>query len=196
MDEQIGRLRTHLRELQLEKNTILFFTSDNGPEGTAAEGRTQGLTKGLSGRKRSLKEGGIRVPGLVEWPGRLNQKVIDHYPAFTSDYFPTVASLIGVDIVKYQWSYDGIDLMPILDGEHAPTESTGITREQPMIFQLREQAALIYNRYKIYSDDQGVSFGLFDLEDDPAERVDLSDKEPEIKERLVKYWEAWKAGID
>lgn len=196
MDQQIGRLRAHLRELQIEKNTILFFTSDNGPEGADSAGRTQGLTKNLSGRKRSLKEGGIRVPGVVEWPGQLDAKVVDLYPAFTSDYFPTIASLIGTDIGKYNRAYDGIDLMPILSGERAPKGSTGKTREQPMVFQLREQVALIESQYKIYSDDQGTTFRLYDLQADPGETIDLSKSEPELKTRLVVEWEAWRSGID
>lgn len=185
MDEQIGRLRAHLKGLGIEGNTVLFFTSDNGPEGSEAKGRTQGLTKGLSGRKRSLKEGGIRVPGIVEWPGHLAPKVIDHYPAFTSDYFPTIASLIGIDIEKYQRSYDGLDLIPKLTGEMEE-------RPEPMVFMLRDQVALIDNQYKIYSKDDGEHFQLFDLNSDPEERVDLTETMPELSTELIQSWKNWK----
>ena len=68
MDEQIGRLRNQLKELGIFENTLSFFTSDNGPENKVNRPRSLGRTNGLSERKRSLKEGGIRVPGLMEFP--------------------------------------------------------------------------------------------------------------------------------
>ena len=187
MDEQIGRLRAYLRELDIEENTILFFTSDNGPEGPEVKGRTQGITKTLSGRKRSLKEGGIRVPGLIEWPGTIKPAVVDQYPAFTSDYFPTIASIIGIDLNRFQRTYDGVDLMPVLRGDRAPER-----REKPMVFQLRDQVALMHNQYKIYSEDGGKHFQLFDIKTDPKELVDITKTIPEIKTALIQSWEDWK----
>jgi arylsulfatase A-like enzyme len=187
MDEQIGRLRAYLRELDIEEDTALFFTSDNGPEGPEVKGRTQGITKGLNGRKRSLKEGGIRVPGLIEWPGTIQPGVVDQFPAFTSDYFPTIASMIGININAYQKSYDGVDLMPILTRARAPRG-----RETPLVFKLRDQVALIDNQYKIYSKDDGEHFQLFDLNNDPQERVDLTETLPELSTELIQSWENWK----
>ena len=188
MDEQIGRLRVHLRKLEVEENTILFFTSDNGPEGSDINGRTQGETKGLTGRKRSLKEGGIRVPGIVEWPGHLTPKVVAHYPAFTSDYFPTIASLIGVDIGNYQRIYDGLDLMPAMTMQNP-------VRQQSMVFQLRDQIAVTDNRFKIYSPDRGDNFQLFDILTDPGEYTDLSQENPTAKKQLIEDFRDWKAGF-
>ncbi len=70
MDEQIGRLRSRLTELGIAGNTMIWFSSDNGPEGrTGQEGRFRGSAGGLRGRKRSLFDGGLRVPALLEWPG-------------------------------------------------------------------------------------------------------------------------------
>ena len=88
MDEQVGRLRKTLRELGVADHTVLFFTSDNGPEGTAVTGRTQGITKGLRGRKRSLYEGGIRVPGIMEWPGKVASGSIWNHHALLRTTFP------------------------------------------------------------------------------------------------------------
>ncbi len=85
MDEQAGRLRTELESLGVMEDTLLAFTSDNGPEG---DERAPGSTGGLRGRKRSLFEGGIRVPGLVAWPGRIAPGRTG-FPASTSDYLPT-----------------------------------------------------------------------------------------------------------
>ena len=99
------------------RKTPWFYTSDNGPE-TSKEvrdkniphGRAQGITKGLRGRKRSLYEGGIRVPGIVEWPDKISSGTRVDVPCFTSDYFPTIAHVLGIDTQKYQRPYDGENL--------------------------------------------------------------------------------------
>lgn len=183
MDDQVGRLRNHLRELGIEKNTVLFFTSDNGPEGKSSdEGRTRGRTKGLSGRKRSLHEGGIRVPGIMEWPGQVEPGKVD-FPCFTSDYFPTVAGIIGIDIGKFNRPYDGQNLIEMLAGTNT---------ERYLAFRIEDQAAIIGDRYKIYSDDNGGTFSLYDLIEDPGEEKDLSKEKDELFSNLVSSWEKWK----
>ena len=116
MDEQVGRLRGKLRQLGVAENTLLFYTSDNGPEGISVGGRTQGTTNGLKGRKRSLYEGGIRVPGIMEWPGTVKPGTQINTPCFTSDYFPTIAEILGINLKQYKRPFDGIDLLPIVDG--------------------------------------------------------------------------------
>ncbi|MFY0651291.1 MAG: sulfatase-like hydrolase/transferase [Cyclobacteriaceae bacterium] len=189
MDEQIGRLRDHLKKSGVSDNTILFFTSDNGPEGKQTKGRTQGLTKGLQGRKRSLLEGGIRVPGIVEWPDRIKKGTIEGFPAFTTDYFPTVASIIGTDISQFNRTYDGVDLMPVLQGKVK-------SRNKEMIFQLRKQVALMNGNYKIYSDDKGESFNLFNLEEDPSEETNLASEQPDKLESLINMYRLWKQAME
>ena len=94
MDEQVGRLRSELRKLSAAENTLLFFCSDNGPEGQT--GKAPGSAGHLSGRKRSLLEGGIRVPGLVEWPARIKPGRTTSVPCVTSAYLPTILALIDV----------------------------------------------------------------------------------------------------
>ena len=69
LDEQVGRIRKSLREWGVANNTLLCFCSDNGPEGKEPKGKKAGVTAGLRGRKRSLYDGGVRVPALAEWPG-------------------------------------------------------------------------------------------------------------------------------
>ena len=95
-------------------NTIISFTSDNGPEGKEPIKRTQGQTYGLDGRKRSLKEGGIRVPGIMVWPEKIPAGTVINTPVFTSDYFPTIASLLQVDISTFNRPYDGMDLQKVI----------------------------------------------------------------------------------
>ena len=86
MDDVMGKLRKLLKELGIHSNTLLWFASDNGPE----EG-TPGVTNGLRGSKRSLYEGGVRVPGMIEWPDVITSNKVSSFPVVTSDLLPTVS---------------------------------------------------------------------------------------------------------
>ncbi|WP_223271925.1 sulfatase family protein [Algoriphagus ratkowskyi] len=188
LDLQVGRLRDKLEELGVAENTILFYTSDNGPEGKSVTGRTQGLTKGLKGRKRSLYEGGIRVPGIVEWKGKIAPGTKITAPSYTSDYFPTIANLLGVDIQPYNRPYDGVDLFPFIYGNQTQ-------REQPLAFNFESQSALIEEDYKIYRKGPNSEFELYHIKNDPGETIDLAKKDPRKLEEMVKYWEDWNASV-
>jgi len=185
LDKQVGRLRDKLRELGIAENTVLFYTSDNGPEGKSVTGRTQGLTKGLTGRKRSLNEGGIRVPGIMEWEGKIGPGTKVNIPCFTSDYFPTIANILGVDLKKSNRPYDGVDMLPIVNGEV-------MRRTEPLAFDFQGQAALIDNEYKIYSDDGGQHFALYNIRNDMSESNNLANEQPEKLNEMVAYWNQWK----
>ena len=101
LDEQVGRLRGRLRELGVEKNTMLWFCSDNGPEGNPGPSRrSQGSAGPFRGRKRSLYEGGIRVPGLLVWPAQIEESRVSDVPCATSDYFPTILEAAGLELRK------------------------------------------------------------------------------------------------
>ncbi len=106
LDEQIGKLRKHLRKLKIEKNTLFFYCSDNGGLVTA--------TSGGRARKGSIYEGGLRVPAVLEWPAKYKSGTIDT-PAYTSDLYPTLVALTGAKI-SHQPILDGVDITPILDG--------------------------------------------------------------------------------
>ncbi len=106
LDQQVGRLRQCLRRLEIEKDTLLFYCSDNG-----------GLVAASSGgraQKGSIYEGGLRVPAILEWPGRFPPGSINT-PAFTSDLFPTLLALAGAK-VENPPPLDGIDLSGVLAG--------------------------------------------------------------------------------
>lgn len=185
MDKQIGRLRNKLKDLGVADNTVLFYTSDNGPEGKLATGRTQGTTKGLKGRKRSLNEGGIRVPGIIEWNGEIKSGTKVKSPCFTSDYFPTIANILGVDVKEYNRPYDGIDILPLV-------QENVEQRSKPMAFEFQEQAALIDNDYKIYSSNNGQDFKLYNLLEDSKEQNDLALSEVEKLNEMISKWHLWK----
>lgn len=165
MDEQIGRLNETLAEFGLDENTILFFTSDNGPEGGAREGRTQGSTAGFRGRKRSLYEGGVRVPGLVVWPAKIEGGQKTDFPLVTSDYFPTILELFGEKNQFPVSPVDGISMVPVWNKEIRE-------RPVPIGFQHRNNKALNDNRFKLVSIDG--QFELYDILEDPFETNDIS----------------------
>jgi arylsulfatase A-like enzyme len=188
MDEQIGRLRKRLRQLGIADNTMFWFCSDNGPEG-----RVQGPKGGmgsagpLRGRKRSLYEGGVRVPGLLVWPAKIKKPRVVEMPCSTSDYFPTVLEVLGYKLPEARTRpYDGVSLLPLIEGKMT-------RRPQPIGFESKNQVSLTNNRYKIYSPDGGKTFELYDLTDDPAETRDISRDKPGILEAMKKTLETWRA---
>jgi arylsulfatase A-like enzyme len=189
MDEQVGRLRTELRAMGVAQNTLVAFCSDNGPEGQA--NNAPGVAGHLSGRKRSLLEGGIRVPGLIEWPGKVRpgNTLI---PAVTSDYLPTILDIIGAKPADKR-PMDGVSLLPLFQGKMKE-------RGKPIGFQSAEQVALIGDRYKIYGKGSKKnqpgkvpSIKLFDLVNDPAEKNDLSKEHPEVLKAMTAQLEKWRA---
>ena len=186
LDRELGRLRSRLRERGIAKDTMLWYCSDNGPEGQA--GRAPGSTGGLRGRKRSLYEGGIRVPGLLEWPARVRKPRVVTCPASTLDYLPTVLDALGIETGKPKSPLDGISLLPWVDGSVA-------ARSRPIPFAHRQRAALIDNRFKLVRNGAGKVHELFDLVDDPFEKKDLTASRPELAARLRVQLDAWLASM-
>jgi arylsulfatase A-like enzyme len=109
MDRAIGTLRSALKEMSLRDNTLLWYCGDNG---TPSSGYLASPFRGLKGQ---LYEGGIRVPGIIEWPGRLPQGRVYEWNAVTSDMLPTLCALAGVALPERP--LDGIDLMPLIEGK-------------------------------------------------------------------------------
>ncbi len=185
MDEQIGRLRSFLKQKKIFDQTIVFFTSDNGPEGIERGGRTQGSAGPYRGRKRSLYEGGVRVPGLMTWPAVIRHPVSTDIPFSTLDYFPTVMDVVGFSGPDQPEPIDGISMMPFIEGKMKK-------RPVPIGFESRDQQAFMNNRYKIYSGDKGAHFELYDIVNDPEERDDIAGKHPEIVEELKSQLSGWR----
>ncbi len=173
MDEQVGRLRKALKNAGVADNTMLWFCSDNGPEGNDS---APGKTGGFRGRKRSLYEGGIRVPGLLEWPAVVKPGSITSFPATTLDYLPTILSAVGQSMQDKR-PIDGIDLRPVIEGK-LKERSTG------MGFQSAGMTAYITHQYKLVipnlkkkenkSGSQKTSPELYDLLNDPHEKKNIA----------------------
>lgn len=113
LDREMGRLRDALRKWGIADNTLLWYTSDNGPQGPNNRNRP-GSTGGLRDRKGTLYEGGIRVPAIIEWPARLPQPRVSDFPCGTIDICPTLLELAGVSRKQQVRPLDGISLVSIL----------------------------------------------------------------------------------
>jgi len=186
LDQQMGRLRKQLRELGVADNTMLWFCSDNGPEGKDGKrGRTRGSAGLLRGRKRSLFEGGVRVPALLEWPARIKGGEVTDIPCCTSDYFPTVLDVLGVKLKTQPKPIDGVSLLPLIEGKMTK-------RPFPIGFESGSQISLTDNRYKLYSKNKGKTYMLFDLIEDPCETKDRAAERPEILRSMKTTLDKWR----
>ena len=186
MDEQVGRLRTELKRLGVDGNTMLWFCSDNGPARQGSP-RHVGSPGGLSGYKLSIREGGIRVPGLLVWPDKVKKSRVVSAPCVTSDYFPTILDALDIPLPKDR-VYDGISILPLIRGDRE-------TRDRPIGFLNKNGAEAVWmdDRYKLISTSRKVQ--LFDIPGDPEEKKDLSLKLPEVKARMESELAEWKTGV-
>ena len=197
MDKQVGRLRDELRALGIENDTLVLFTSDNGPEdgvpGVAANSFTTGFASGnLRGRKRDFYEGGIRVPTIFEWPGRIAANSSTHAVSGVIDLFPTLLELWGLQLPDDR-PLDGDSILGILDG-------TATQRVNSMKFDYNfdRQRAIIAadGRYKAVSNTLNAPWELYDLIADPKETTNLAAANPAKLNELTTQWQAWRDGVD
>jgi len=175
LDHAFGRLMRALDELKLTGETLVFFTSDNGPEGDGIRTPGRGSTGGLRGRKRSVYEGGIRVPGLVRWPGRINPGTVSDEAVIGSDIFVTALRAAGAP-VPVDRVIDGGDLLPSLTGR--PVERARPLYWRCVIAPEPLKTAMRIGDWKILADEGLTKFELYNLGRDRAEKTELSKQEP------------------
>jgi arylsulfatase A-like enzyme len=199
VDRGMGTLRGGLRKLGIADNTMLWFNSDNGAwvDDKAAPDE-YGSNGGLHGHKGELWEGGVRVPGLIEWPARIRQPRATAVPVCTSDIYPTIVDLLEIKVPDQVMPLDGISILPLLDGQMKE-------RPKPMGFWSYDDrrgtvdadagpSAWIDNRYKLIKHSpQRVE--LYDLLADPREKANLADKHPEIVSRMKVELENWQQSV-
>ncbi len=181
MDDQIGRLQQALNRLGVADNTILFFCSDNGPEGPS--GSAPGSAGLFRGRKRSLLEGGIRVPAFMVWPSTFKPDTVANVPLCTSDYLPTVVSLLKLKMPKNR-PIDGVNMLPLIINPEAK-------RPRPIGFQSGKQLAWNDNRYVLYSKNRGKDWELYDIIADPSQGRDVSAKHPDVVRSMSAALRKW-----
>ncbi|MFC2080379.1 sulfatase [Bacteroidota bacterium] len=177
MDEQIGRLRNFLSDKGIEKNTMIWFCSDNGPENG-----NPGSTGGLRDRKRSLHEGGIRVPGILVWPAKVKQGRTTSTPCFTSDYLPTIIGAVGESVQDWPNELDGTDIGALINGGE-------LEREKPLAFMHGGQVVLMEEDLKIYYSDALPE--LYNITEDRSEKKDLGSEKPETVTAMTDQLKMW-----
>ncbi len=194
LDWSMGRILATLKQEHLDRRTMVIFTSDNGPWlNLPARMLQQGNerwhagSKGLlRGHKGNTYEGGLRVPGIVRWPGRIPPGQISEDIAATMDLYTTIVQAAGADLPADR-TLDGKDLMPFLAGK-APSP-----RQEFYYFRGSNLEAVREGKWKLrlsrsmrddLEKDDPLTPELFDLDFDPAEQYNLADREPDLVARL------------
>ncbi len=201
IDASVGQLLAKLVELDLDEDTVVLFTSDNGP--WTGDGDTKGgSTGGLRGQKGTTWEGGLRIPFLARAPGRLPAGEDRSGPATLLDLFPTISALAGMPMPTDR-RYDGNNILPLLAGTVAMTDRL-------LVFSNRRQVnAVRSGQWKLHLRERALDKKgrarrprnlpaplLYRLDDDPTESTDVAAAHPEVVERLRDAADRFGAGIE
>lgn len=179
MDEAIGKILALIRERGEEQNTLVIFLSDNGGSGN-------GGNAPLRGQKSTLWEGGLRVPCIARWPGKIPTGRVSDEFLTTLEFMPTLAAVAGTQLPPGV-VFDGYDMLPTLAGQ-TPSPRT------EMFWEFRGQKAARIGNFKWLEAAQGT--GLFDLTADIGEKQDLSQKLPDLAAKMSARWTAWRSQMD
>jgi arylsulfatase A-like enzyme len=194
MDDAVGQVLGKIRELGQEENTLVFFVSDNG--GPTAQ--TTSANGPLRGFKAQTWDGGIRVPFLVQWKGRIPAGKVDDRPVIQLDILPTALAAAGIS-PKPEWKLDGVDLLPYLTGQNAGQP------HQALYWRFGPQVAIRMGDWKLVKGVGSANLGalergtratmagaeLYHLGRDIGETTNLAEKEPEKVKELTAAWNQW-----
>jgi arylsulfatase A-like enzyme len=201
MDDEIGRVLKYLDKNDLAKNTIVIFTSDNGPVTSQWrkhwEVNLNGSTGGFRGRKADLYEGGIRVPAIMRFPAQIKPGLVCDEPVHGYDFFPTLFSMLKMPIPQDR-IIDGTDISPLLTKKP-------FVRDKPLFwaFELRpadDPEGYFYaardGDWKIITDFDVKKVKLFNLKKDRFEVHEVSKANPQVTEKLKAYIVQMKQSIE
>ncbi|MBU2946209.1 sulfatase [Zobellia uliginosa] len=184
MDRACGKVFDHIKELGLDKNTLIVFTNDNGGPSDANES----LNDPLSGTKANHLEGGIRVPFLMSWPGKLKPNTVYDNPISTLDLLPTFLNAAGGDVNAVE-GLDGVDLIPYVQGKN-----NGKPHEV-LYWKKENRGAIRQNDWKLVRfPDRPAE--LYNIKEDIAETNDLASKYPEKVRELYKKLFDWELTLE
>lgn len=198
VDRAMGTLRAGLRKLGIADNTMLVFNSDNGgwPEEKApANSSSNGP---LRGRKGDMYEGGIRVPGLIEWPARVPKPFVSEVPVCTVDIYTTLMDLLKIKLPNQVEPLDGMSILPVLDGQvKERSKPLGFWQYDDRIQPMDTNAgpsAWMEQRYKLVKVEKD-KYELYDIPADISEKNDIAATHPDIVNRMKAELEAWHQGV-
>ena len=193
MDENIGRLLQQIKSLNLDDNTIIIFTSDNGGLSTSEGSPTSNLP--LRGGKGWLYEGGIREPLIVKWPGVTKSGSICQTAVTSTDFYPTILEMAGLQALPQQHQ-DGVSLVPLLQAQDSLVREA-IYWHYPHYSNQggRPGGAIRFGKYKLIEFYEDMNVELYDLDGDMGESINLADEKPEIVQELKNKLNQWRAEI-
>ncbi|MGE4619238.1 MAG: arylsulfatase [Planctomycetota bacterium] len=178
LDSDVGRLTDLLEELGLTENTLVIFTSDNGPHSEGGHDHRFFASNGpFRGYKRDLLEGGIRVPFIARWPSKIKAGSTTSLISGFQDFMPTACEIAGVDSPA---GIDGLSYLPTLLGKTSDQEI-----HDSLYWQFKKQQALRSGHWKIHRENPESSPVLYNLKTDPEEKNDVSLLHPEIVSQLL-----------
>jgi len=207
-DDRVGVILDTLDRLKLTDNTLVIFSSDNGPAGSGKPGKSfslkydsatgsgygteaaVGTTGGRAGRKKSLKEGGIGVPFIVRWPNKVAASSVDSESLITAvDLLPTFCALAEASFPE-GYEPDGVNITEVLAGKKMTT------REKPIFWEgigkTPENWATVQGQWKLLASPDMKKIQLYDITKDYKESNELSKKNPEVAAKLLQSIKDWK----
>jgi arylsulfatase A len=190
VDESVGRILQYVKEKGLEDNTIIIFTSDNGGLIRSKNPITSNLP--LREGKGTAYEGGVRVPLIVKWKGKIKENTQSNVPIIGTDLFPTLAAVTNSNISSIS-NIDGVNIAPLLFGDQT-LKRDALYWHYP---HYHSEGATPYSSiregdYKLISFYENGKIELFNLKNDLSEQNNLIDKEPKMAAMLLKKLTAWK----
>jgi len=193
IDRQIGEIMDLLKELKIDDNTIVFVSGDNGgntyfankthPHGFFGPNVDPKTGKVFRGRKGLLYEGGLRVPFVVRWPGRIEAGSLSRHLGYFPDMMPTMAELAGVDCPG---DIDGISILPTLLGRRATGRSQ--KKHEYLYWEYSGQTAVRWGDWKAYKPRKGP-WELYDLSKDIEEQNDVAAQSQDTLAKIIKFAE-------
>jgi len=218
-DDRIGEILNELDRLKVTENTLVIFSSDNGPARASGPSEldlhydtatgagwgiaaAKGLTAGRKGYKSALFEGGIGVPFIARWPGQIAEGNIDNSSLLSAvDLLPTFCEIAGVELPD-GYEPDGISQVAPLLGK--PTK----TRIKPLFWKMQSpwpiqkarpyhwvSFAMVHKNWKLLTNQDSTYCELYDVTKDPLETVNVSTKYPEVVEQMLKDLDGWKSTL-
>lgn len=193
LDTNVGKLMKKLEELELDKNTIVFFMSDNGGLSTSEGSPTSNLP--LRGGKGWMYEGGIREPMFIKWPGSGSEGRVSDVPVTSTDFYPTILEMAGLE-QRPEQHMDGISLAPLLTGK-------GELNERPIFWHYphysnqggKPGAAVRLGDYKLIEFFDPGLVELYNLAEDIGESSNLAEQMPEKAGEMLELLHTWQEEV-